>query len=45
MRGMKREDTAKVLMDRLKAYYNFLRPHMGLRNETPAERTGIKIEL
>jgi len=45
MRGMKKKETAKVLMDGLKAYYNFLRPHMGLENETPAERAGINIEL
>ncbi len=45
MRGMKGEETAKVLMDGLKNYYNFLRPHMGIENETPAERASINLEL
>jgi len=45
MRGMKGEETAKVLMDGLKNYYNFLRPHMGIENETPAEKANINLEL
>jgi len=32
-------------VDGLKAYYNFLRPHMGLENKTPAEKIDINIEL
>jgi transposase-like protein len=45
MRGMKGEETAKVLMDGLKNYYNFLRPHMGLENETPAKKANLDLEL
>ncbi len=45
MRGMKKEETAKILMDGLKNYYNFLRPHMGIENETPAKRANIDLEL
>ena len=25
-------------------FYNYLRPHMGLDGDTPADRTGIRIE-
>lgn len=32
-------------MDGLKDYYNFLRPHMGIENETPAQRANINLEL
>lgn len=45
MRGMKGAGTAKVLMDGLKNYYNFLRPHIGLENETPAKKANIDMEL
>jgi transposase-like protein len=45
MRGMKGEETAKVLMDGLKNYYNFLRPNMGIENVTPAEKANINLEL
>lgn len=45
MRGMKGEETATVLMEGLKNYYNFLRPHMGIQNETPAEKANINLEL
>lgn len=45
MRGMKGDDTAKALMDGLKNYYNFLRPHMGLENETPAKEAKLDLEL
>ena len=37
MRGMQNNDTAKVLMDGFRNYYNFLRPHMGIENNTPAK--------
>ena len=45
MRGMNTQETAKVLMDGLKNYYNFLRPHMSLENETPAKEANIDLEL
>jgi len=45
MRGMKSEETAKTLMDGFRDYYNFLRPHMGIEGQTPAEAAGIDLEL
>ena len=38
LKGMKKEGTAKVSVDGLKAYYNYLRPHMGLEDETPVKK-------
>jgi len=35
----------KRLLSGQKAYYNFLRPHMSLENETPAKRANINLEL
>ncbi len=45
MRGLQTEETAKTMMDGLKDYYNFLRPHMGLENKTPAQAANIELEL
>lgn len=28
----------------MQIYHNFVRPHMGLQNATPAEKAGIKVE-
>jgi len=45
MRGLKGEETGKIIVDGLKNYYNFLRPHMGLDGETPAKMANIDLEL
>jgi transposase-like protein len=45
MRGMQNNETAKVLMDGFRNYYNVLRPHMGIDNNTPAEMAGLNLEL
>jgi len=45
MRGMQNNETAKVLMDGFRNYYNVLRPHMGIDNSTPAEMAGLNLEL
>jgi transposase-like protein len=45
MRGMQNNETAKVLMDGFRNYYNVLRPHMGIDNCTPAEMAGLNLEL
>ena len=45
MRGMQNDETGKVLMDGFKDYYNFIRPHMGIKGQTPAEAAGIDLEL
>ena len=45
MRGMQNNDTASILMDGFRNYYNFLRPHMGIDNKTPANMAGVDLEL
>lgn len=40
LRGMKIEDTR--IIDGFDVYYNFIRPHMGLKRQTPAEKANIK---
>lgn len=42
---MQNNDTAKVLMDGFRNYYNFLRPHMGIDDNTPANMAGLNLEL
>ncbi len=41
-RGLKRQDTA--IIDGYQIFHNYIRPHMGLRGNTPADRAGIKIQ-
>jgi transposase-like protein len=45
MRGMQNEETAKILMDGFRHYYNFIRPHQALNGLTPAEMAGLKLDL
>jgi hypothetical protein len=45
MREMQNNDTASILMDGFRNYYNFLRPHMGIDNKTPAKEAGLDLEL
>lgn len=42
MRGIKKDDS--VMFDGYQMYHNYLRSHMGLDGQTPAEACGIKIE-
>ncbi len=42
MRGLKRADTP--ILTGYQIYHNYVRPHEGLDNKTPAEACGIKIE-
>ena len=42
VRGIKKEDS--VMFDGYQMFHNFLRPHMGLDGQTPAEKCGIKIK-
>lgn len=42
MRGFKRADTAKVILDGWAIHYNHFRPHESLKNRAPAEYAGIK---
>lgn len=41
-RGIKKTDS--VMFDGYQMYHNYLRPHMGLNGQTPAEKCGIKID-
>ena len=42
MRGLKKSDTP--IISGYKIFHNYVRPHMGLNGQTPAEASGIKIE-
>jgi hypothetical protein len=41
MRGLDDEQTAQTMMDGLRIYYNFMRPHMALDGKTPAQKARI----
>ena len=42
VRGIKRDDSA--ILKGMQIHHNFIRPHQGLDGDTPAGRSGIKIE-
>ena len=42
MRGLKKDDSP--IISGMQIFHNYVRPHMGMNNETPADRAGIKIE-
>lgn len=42
MRALKNKRTLQRFTDGWLVYYNFLRPHMGIEDKTPAEEAGIK---
>jgi putative transposase len=42
MRGLKKKDTP--ILTGYQIFHNYIRPHMGLNGQTPAEKCGIKIE-
>jgi transposase-like protein len=42
MRGLDDEETAQTIMDGLRIYYNFLRPHSALNGKTPAQKANIE---
>jgi transposase-like protein len=43
LRGFKSVETAKLILDGFIINYNFFRPHMTLKNTTPAQEAGIKL--
>jgi putative transposase len=45
MRGLDDEETAQTMMDGMRIYYNFIRPHQALNGKTPAEEAGINLNL
>ena len=45
MRGLDHEDSAQMMLDGMRIYYNFIRPHMALNGKTPAQQAGIDLEL
>jgi transposase-like protein len=42
MRGMKKHETARLILNGWLVHYNFFRPHQALDDKTPAEKAGIK---
>jgi transposase-like protein len=42
MRSLKREDTP--ILTGMQIYHNYIRPHMALDDQTPADKAGIKVE-
>jgi hypothetical protein len=42
VRGVKKEESP--LLTGLQIYHNYIRPHMGLDDKTPADLAGIKVE-
>jgi transposase-like protein len=42
MRGLDDEATAQTIMDGLRIYHNFLRPHSALNGKTPAQKANIE---
>ena len=41
MRGLDHEDSAQTMLDGMRIYYNFIRPHMALNGKIPAEKSRI----
>jgi transposase-like protein len=44
MRGLDAESTAQTMMDGMRIYYNFIRPHTSLNGKTPAQKAKIDSE-
>lgn len=45
MRGLDNDKTAENMMEANKLYYNLPRPRQALSGKTPAEKTGINLQL
>jgi len=45
MRGLKSKETADLILEGYLTYYNFMRPHIGLRGKTPAEKAGMHLPI
>ena len=44
MRGFKNEDSARIILDGYVVNYNYVRPHLTLKGQTPAEKAGVQIK-
>jgi len=42
---LEEEPTAQTIIDGFRIYYNFIRPHMALNGKTPAEASGLDLNL
>jgi hypothetical protein len=45
MRGLHTVESARLFLDGWLVHYNFFRPHMSLRDRTPAQVAGIRFPL
>lgn len=45
MRHFKKAQSAKTIFEGYRIWYNFIRPHMGLKNKTPAEASNVDLDL
>lgn len=44
MRGLDAQESAQTMMDGMRIYYNFIRPHMSLDGTTPAQKANIETD-
>ena len=44
MRGMNTKDSAQKIIEAMRIFYSYVRPHESVDGKTPAEASGIKIE-
>jgi len=44
MRGLDDMETAQTMMDGMRIYYNFIRPHTALGGRTPAQKAEIDVD-
>jgi hypothetical protein len=42
MRGSDDVETAQTMMNGLRIYYNFIRPHTALNGKTPAQKASVE---
>lgn len=45
MRGLDSENSAQTIVDGMRIYYNFIRPHMALNGKTPAQQAKLNLKL
>ena len=45
MKGLDHDESAKIMLEGNRIYYNYLRPHQALNGKTPAEKAGIDLQL